>query len=117
MGIINLIRVLITRWKSFPELEWLDIQLMSDDLIDADDLIEDELVELVNSGFFSYIPSAFPSLKKLRLCGESLMGEVSHQRMKGFFKNLQTPLVSLCKNFWYYIPLLTTVERTSCPLC
>mmetsp|Transcript_27281 Transcript_27281/g.65587 ORF Transcript_27281/g.65587 Transcript_27281/m.65587 type:complete len:403 (-) Transcript_27281:396-1604(-) len=99
MGIVNLIRVLIARRASFPELEWLDIQLREDDFMDAfyGCLIEDELMELVNAESFSYIPSAFPSLKKLCLCGcfdETWMGGSSNT-VTQFFEDLQTPLVSL----------------------
>jgi len=89
LGIANLIRVLITRRSSFPELEWLDIQLMSDNLSD---------LELVNAESFSYIPSAFPSLKKLCLCGcfdDASWRGVSHHTLTQFFEDLQTPLVSL----------------------
>ncbi|KAL7545803.1 hypothetical protein ACHAWF_009149 [Thalassiosira exigua] len=86
--ILALLRLLITTSASFPELEWLDVELQCDHIFDYD---------LVNAESLGCMPRALPSLKKLCLCNCFKLGmsEVTPLRLKIFFNNLQTPLVSL----------------------
>jgi len=87
-GIEDLLRTLLTTQASFPELEWLDIELQSD-AVYGFDLIDAETLRLM--------PDAIPALHKLCLsiCFKHGHREVSPYRLKRFFTNLQTPLVSL----------------------
>ena len=92
-----LIRTLLTTQASFPELEWLDIELQSNEnQVYSYDLIDAESLQL--------IPDALPSLQKLSLskCFKYGIREISPYRLKQFFNNLQTPLtsLSLCGPEW-----------------
>jgi len=86
-----LLRTLITTPSSFPELEWLDIELQSDNVYDYD-LVDAESIQL--------IPDALPALHKLCL-GQCFihMGEISPHQLRQFCTNLQTPLT-----FHYVVP-------------
>ena len=79
-----LLRTLLTTPSSFPELEWLDTELQSDEvhLIDAESL---------------RVILAFPALQKLCLCSCFKQGirEISPQQLRQFCTNLQMPLTSL----------------------
>jgi len=90
-----LLRNLLTTQTSFPELEWLDIELQSDDVDEYD---------LINAKTLRLMPDAFPALHKLCLsqCFKYDKREISPYRLKRFFTNLQTPLVSLsmCSSSW-----------------
>jgi len=90
-----LLRTLITTPSSFPELEWLDIELQSDytygyDLVDAESL--------------QHMPDAFPSLHKLSLseCFKHGITEISPHQLRQFCTNLNASLTSLsmCSSNW-----------------
>ena len=84
----TLLRALITTTSSFPELEWLDIELQSDDIYEY---------SLVDAESLPVIPDALPSLHKLCLCQcfKSGIRETSPHQLRQFFSNLHTPLTSL----------------------
>jgi len=90
-----LLRTLLTTPSSFPELEWLDIELQSDHIYGY---------ELVDAESLQLIPDALPALQNLSLseCFKRGHREVSPYRLKRFFTNLQKPLtsLSLCKPEW-----------------
>jgi len=83
-----LLRTLLTTQASFPELEWLDIELQSDDIYEY---------SLVDAESLPVIPDALPSLHKLCLCQcfKSGIRETSPHQLRQFFSNLHTPLTSL----------------------
>lgn len=91
----RLLQTLITTEGSFPELEWLDIELQSDDVFGYD---------VINSETLRLMPDALPALHKLCLsqCFKHGIREISPYRLKRFFTNLQTPLtsLSLCGPTW-----------------
>jgi hypothetical protein len=84
-----LLRSLFTRPASLPSLEWLDIDLQSDNVWNF---------YLIDETTLRGLPSALPSLKQLCLCNCFIGdGEValSPSVLKEFFESLQTPLESL----------------------
>ena len=91
----GLLQTLITTEGSFPELEWLDIELQSEDAFDYD-LIDKETLRLM--------PDALPALHKLCLsnCFKKGSEEISPHQLRQFFTNLHTPLtsLSLCGSKW-----------------
>ena len=93
-----LLRTLITTPSSFLKLEWLDIELQSDDVYDYN-LIDAESLPL--------IPDALPTLQKLCLCkcfkdGEEEFNNNTPFSLTQFFLSLHTPLTSLsiCGPMW-----------------
>jgi len=93
-----LLRTLITTPSSFPKLEWLDIELQSDDVYDYN-LIDAESLPL--------IPDALPALQKLCLCkcfedGEEEFNNNTPFSLTQIFLSLHTPLTSLsiCGPMW-----------------
>ena len=90
-----LLRTLLTTPSSFPELEWLDIELQSDHIYGY---------ELVDVESLRLMPEALPDIQKLSLseCFKRGHREVSPYRLKRFFTNLQTSLTSLsiCGTQW-----------------
>ena len=91
----TLLRTLLTTQASFAELEWLDIELQSDDVYHYD---------LINAETLHLMPDALPALHKLCLCKcfKDGIREISPYRLKRFFSCLQTPLsfLSICGPLW-----------------
>ena len=94
-GIKDLLRTLITTEGSFPELEWIDIELQSK-VFSGYDLIDAESLRLM--------PDALPALKKLCLskCFKHGKREISLHQLRQFFTSLQTSLtsISICGPEW-----------------
>jgi len=93
-----LLRTLLTTPSSFPELEWLDIELQSDHIANYG---------LVDSESLPLIPPALPALQKLCLSkcfkdGEEEFNKNTPSRLSQFFWSFQTPLTSLsiCGPMW-----------------
>ena len=122
-AILGVLRTLITTPASFPELEWLDVELQSDDHINCD---------LINAESLQRMPRALPSLKHLCLCNcfREDSREVSPAQLKEFFSHLQTPLTSLSLGdiVWFcdehietFLPVvgqqLTRLELLDCKVC
>lgn len=120
----TLLRTLLTTPSSFPELEWLDIELQSDDIPDDYGLVDSESLPR--------IPDALPALQKLCLCkcfkdGEEEFNNNTPRNLMQFFSSLHTPLTSLsiCGPMWitdahieaimpYVGPNLVCLELISC---
>jgi len=83
-----LLHTLLTTQTSFPELEWLDIELQSSEIFTFD---------LIDAQTLQRMPDALPALHKLCLsqCFKSGIREISPCRFKRFFNSLHTPLTSL----------------------
>lgn len=82
-----LLRSLFTKPASLPSLEWLDIDLQSDNVWNF---------YLIDATTLRGLPTALPSLKQLCLC-RCLHDEevVSPDELKEFFESMQTPLESV----------------------
>jgi hypothetical protein len=72
---------------SLPALEWLDIDLQSDNTFDF---------HIIDAAILRGLPTALPSLKQLYL-SKCIHGEegVSPDELKEFFECTQTPLESI----------------------
>jgi len=84
-----LLRTLLTSLSSFPELEWLDIEL-GDDMSNNYGLVDTETLRLM--------PDALPALHKLCISGcfkKGIRENISPHQLRQFCTNLQTPLTSL----------------------
>jgi hypothetical protein len=82
-----LLRSLFARPASLPALEWLDIDLQSDNV--------DEF-NVIDATILRGLPTAMPSLKQLCLCNCLHEEEVvSPNELKEFFECMQAPLESL----------------------
>ena len=92
----TLLHTLITTPSSFPELEWLDIEVQSNKISNEYHLVDAESLQV--------IPDALPALIKLCLsgCFKSGTREISPHQLRQFFTNFQTPLnsLSLCGPEW-----------------
>ena len=79
----------LTEPSSLPSLEWLDIELQSDN-------VDISTFHIIDAKTLRGIPTALPSLKRLCLCNcfkeEEIVGPYV---LKTFFECMQTPLESL----------------------
>ncbi len=90
-----LLRSLFTRPASLPALEWLDIDLQSDNVLGFN---------LFDATILRGLPTALPSLKQLCLCNCFHEEEVlSPDVLKEFFECMQTPLESLSLGEVYWM--------------